>query len=657
MQAKILRVVSVIVLGISVCVTIAGCGGSTASTRNNQLPLTDPVVSITISPKNVSNLPAEATQNFTATVSGSSNQAVTWSVREGAACGSVSSGGTYLAPNSPGLVCHVVATSQADSTKSDTATVTISQISMYVLPFQVSLGAGQTQIFAATVQGTSNVAVTWSVKEGASGGIITGQGVYTAPQTLGTFHVIATSQADSRFTASAEVDVVPIAVSISPVEDTLGPLGMRTFAASVVGTNQAVTWSVQEGISAGSITQQGVYTAPQNQGSFHIVATSMEDTNKEAIATISVVQSGFLSTGSMSTDRAFHTATLLGINKVLIVGGCEEDYQTGCAPKSSAEVFDPSAGTFSPTGGLAVARASHTATLIPDGKLLANSKVLVAGGSRDDSAELYDSASGTFTPTGSMTAVRHSHTASLLPGGKVLLAGGADLSGAPLASAELYDASTGTFTVTGSMQKPRVGHSATLLASGKVLIAGGYSPACAGCIVVPDSTAELYDPATGLFTRTGDMPGPIAIHTATRLANGVVLVTGGDFCGATGAGGGSECAAEDGTNQALLYDPATGTFSVTGSMAYARIGHSATLLSDGKVLIAGGLGADPVTFDDVTTFTAELYDPATGLFSRTGSMDSARTSHTATLLSNGTVLVSGGCGQFECSVSSAELYK
>jgi hypothetical protein len=173
----------------------------------------------------------------------------------------------------------------------------------------------------------------------------------------------------------------------------------------------------------------------------------------------------------------------------------------------------------------------------------------------------------------------------------------------------------------------------------------------------PDSTAGLYDPATGLFARTGDMPGPIAIHTATGLANGVVLFAGGDFCGATGAGGGSECAAEDGTTQALLYDSATGSFSVTGSMAYARIGHSATLLSDGKVLIAGGLGADPVTFDDVTTFAAELFDSATGLFSRTGSMVSARTSHTAVLLSDGTVLVVGGCDQIECSLSSAELYK
>jgi hypothetical protein len=621
-------------------------------------PPTTSAVSVAISPRDVSNFPAGATQTFMATVTGSSNQAVTWSVQEGTACGSVTSGGTYSAPNSPGLVCHVRATSQADATKSDAATVSISLISMYVLPFEVSLGEGQTAAFAANVQGTNNTGVTWAVQEGATGGLITGQGVYTAPQALGTFHVVATSQADSRFSATAKVDVVPIAVTVSPQTDTLGPLGLRTFSASVTGTNQAVSWSVLEGTSGGSVTQEGVYTAPQSQGVFHIVATSGEDATKDAAATITVVQSGFLPTGSMSTDRARHTATLLGSDKVLIVGGCEEDYQTGCAPKNSAELFDPTTGTFSPTGSLAIARDSHTATLLPNGK------VLIAGGSLDPSvlvtAELYDPRTATFTPTGRMDAIRHSHTATLLSAlsdGKVLVTGGADATGTPLASAEVYDPSTGTFTLTGSMQKPRIGHSATLLASGKVLIAGGYTPACAGCIAVPDDTAELYDPSTGLFTRTGNMPGPIAQHTATRLSSGLVLITGGDFCGATGAGAGSECAAEDGSNQTLLYDAVTGTFNVTGSMAFARIGHSATLLSNGKVLIGGGFGADPVTFDDATTFTAEIYDPAIGLFSRTGSMVSARTSHTATLLADGRVLVVGGCDQIECSLSSAEIYK
>ncbi len=635
---------------------VSGCGGGQATPPDSL----SSHISVSVSPKSVVNLPAGGTLTFTAIVTGSTNQGVTWSIQEGASCGSISNSGTsgdYSAPNSPGLTCHIVATSQADTSKSDIATVTISPTSIYVLPFQVSLGVGQMQAFAATVQGTTNTSVTWSVKEGVSGGSITNQGTYTAPQTLGTFHVIATSQADSRFTATAEVDVVPIAVSISPAADTLGPMGTRTFAASVTGTNQlAVSWSIQEGADGGSITQQGMYTAPQNQGSFHIVATSIQDPTKEAIATIAIVQSGFLSTGSMSTYRALHTATLLRDNKVLIVGGCEEDYTTGCAPKTSAELFDSTTGTFSLTGSLAVARDSHTATLFPNGK------VLIAGGltgpSTTTTAELYDAATGAFTPTGSMVAIRHSHTATLLSNGKVLVTGGADISGAALASAELYDPASETFAPTGTMLKPRVGHSATLLTNGKVLIVGGDTPACAGCLDVPDNTAELYDPATSLFTRTGDMPWPISGQTATRLNSGAVLVVGGYFCGIYESGGaGSECATSDVSNQAVLYDPAASTFSVTGSMAFGRAGHSATLLPDGKTLIAGGIGEDPRTEAEDVTFTAELYDPATGLFSRTGSMVSARTSHTASLLSNGTVLVVGGCDQIECSLSTAELYK
>jgi len=632
-------------VAVLVC-SIAGCGGGQAP---NPAPASH--ISVSVSPKTVPNLPAGSSQAFTATVTGTSNQVVTWSVEEGASCGSITGNGTtgnYSAPNSPGLLCHVVARSQADTSKTDTAEVTISPISMSVQPFQVQLGAGQMQVFSASVQGTNNPAVTWSVAEGSTGGSISDLGAYTAPQTLGTFHVVATSQADSRFTASAEVDVVSISVTISPQADTLGPLATRTFSASVVGTNQSVSWSTQEGTSGGSITQQGVYTAPQTQGSFHVIATSLEDPSKDAVATITVVPSGFLSTGPMATARAFHTATLLGNKKVLIVGGCEENDQA-CVPKKSAELFDPLTGTFSSTGDLAVPRTSHTATLLPGGN------VLVAGGSVDPSAsvsaELYDAATGTFAPVGNMVSLRHSHTATLLPDGKVLLTGGDDLAGAPLSSAELYDPSNKTFTPTGSMEKPRVAHTATLLANGKVLVNGGYTPACAGCIVIPDATAELYDPSAGVFTPTGSMPGPLAQHSATLLTTGLVLVAGGDFCGNTGAGGGSECAAEDGSNQTLLYDPASGTFAIAGTMAFARIGHTATLLSDGKVLMAGGLGAD------VVTFTAELYDPTTGLFTPTGSMVSPRISHAATFLANGAVLVTGGCDQVVCSLLSAELYK
>jgi Kelch motif protein/galactose oxidase-like protein len=353
---------------------------------------------------------------------------------------------------------------------------------------------------------------------------------------------------------------------------------------------------------------------------------------------------------------------LLDNGMVLLSGGGSG---SGCN-NNSTEVYDPAAGSFNASALMSVGRAAHTATLLSGGK------VLIAGGatcaspsvgelfdSGDvvSSAELFDPAAGALAQTGTMSTPRQSHTATLLPDGKVLITGGDDNSGLTLASAELYDPVSGTFTSTSMMHKPRIGHSATLLSNGKVLIAGGYAPCSPGCIDLPDNTAELYDPSTGTFTPTGSLLVPRGLHTATLLTGGLVLISGGDFCGLSGAGAGSECASEDGTNEAELYDPATGAFSATGQMAYARIAHSATLLSDGKVLIVGGFGADPVTQNDVTNFTAELFDPATGFFSQTGSMALARSGHTATLISNGRVLVAGGNGNDGSSLSSAEIYK
>ena len=153
-------------------------------------------------------------------------------------------------------------------------------------------------------------------------------------------------------------------------------------------------------------------------------------------------------------------------------------------------------GTWTATGSLATARDDHTATLLPNGK------VLVAGGYDGSgtlaSAELYDPASGTWTATGSLATARYRHTATLLPNGKVLVAGGSDNSGA-LASAELYDPASGTWTATGSLATARDCHTATLLPNGKVLVAGGFDGS--GSL----ASAELYDPASGTWTATGSL--------------------------------------------------------------------------------------------------------------------------------------------------------
>ncbi len=181
------------------------------------------------------------------------------------------------------------------------------------------------------------------------------------------------------------------------------------------------------------------------------------------------------------------------------------------------------------------------------------------------------------------------------------------------------------FKVTGSMGGAREGHTATLLANGKVLVTGGIGDTTL-------SSAELFDPTTETFASTGNMTIPRTGHSATLLTNGKVLIAGGNN--------------DNGPNTAAeLYDPASGTFASTGSMTAARTGHTATLLSNGKVLITGGFSA-----------AAELFDPGTGTFTATGSMAAEHSSESATLLPNGKVLVSGGANLNGEVIAVAELF-
>jgi hypothetical protein len=241
---------------------------------------------------------------------------------------------------------------------------------------------------------------------------------------------------------------------------------------------------------------------------------------------------------------------------------------------------------------------------------------------------------GSFVFAGSLNTARIQHTATLLNNGKVLVAGGLDANGNPLASAELFDPATGIFTPTGSLNTARTQHTATLLQNGTVLVAGGNSSAT-GYL----TSAELYDPTTGTFTLTGNLITGHSQYTATLLNNGMVLIAGGF------GPSGEEATAE-------LYDPGTGTFALTGSLNTALSGHTATLLNNGTVLIAGGSveNVGPIA-------SAELFDPTTGTFTATGSLNTARYVHTATLLGNGTVIVAGGVGGTADSyLASAELY-
>ena len=306
---------------------------------------------------------------------------------------------------------------------------------------------------------------------------------------------------------------------------------------------------------------------------------------------------------------------------------------------SSADLYDPAARTFSATGKMAAARACHTATSLKDGR------VLVAGGFDGNggelaTAEIFDPANGTFVATGSMAAPRVCQTATLLKDGRVLILGG--LHNGPLATAELFDPATGSFSsAAGPMVSAHAFHTANLLPDGSVLVTGGLAQQFDfSSPVTSVASAEIFDPATDLFSATpNDMTSARLGHTATVLSNGKILI----------AGGSSTVGEGPALSTAEIFDPATGTFVNTGSMGMARTFHTAIQLNDGTVLVAGGdpndilnVGGTSYGWVPAPLASAELFDPASGTFTETGGLVQARENHTTTLLNDGTVLVTGG---------------
>ncbi len=344
----------------------------------------------------------------------------------------------------------------------------------------------------------------------------------------------------------------------------------------------------------------------------------------------------FASTGSMVYERASHSATLLPDGTVLVAGG-----QKGPVVLSLSEIYNPASNAFERSARLKQARKDHTATILSDGE------VLVVGG--DDgqavtaTGEVFDPASGLFDSVGGLAVPRTFHTATLLKNGSVLIAGGSSGIGStlsPLDTVELFDPSKHKFSVgLFLMLVTRAMHTATAIDHGKaVLIAGGIN--LQGGV---ESSAELYDAGTGLFTPTDNsMQSARYGHIATRLNDGTVLITGG----------------LDEYNNLLdsadIYDPKTRTFTAIGPMTYPRAFHAASILMDGRVLITGGIAASQQ--DPNFNRHAEIYDPATKTFSGAfvtipALTNEPRNFYTASLLQNGKVLLAGGT---ECCESPQE---
>ena len=358
-------------------------------------------------------------------------------------------------------------------------------------------------------------------------------------------------------------------------------------------------------------------------------------------AAIAQTPGTFTPTGNMTVARFAHTATLLADGRVLIAGGCTDEQGPSATPPfcgntvtATAELYDPGTRTFVATGSMTAARAYHTATLLPDGRVLVAAGF--GGGSSEngtlDSAELYDPLTGTFTATGGLnsSSIIGTNTATLLSDGRVLITGSNT-------DAALYDPATGTFAVAGDGTRPPPFPTATLLDDGRVLFAS------------PFFTAELFDPGTATFSPTGN--GTVGAR-ATLLASGKVLLAGGND--------------DPGPSSlANLYDPATGNFIATGNMITSRADHTITLLADGRALVAGGsswmdatlAGGQPAMVHYCCPLNAEVYDPATGLFAGAGGMTAARKGHTATLLRSGEVLIAGGSsGGYPGALVTAEIY-
>lgn len=317
-----------------------------------------------------------------------------------------------------------------------------------------------------------------------------------------------------------------------------------------------------------------------------------DDTGRDGAALYDPATGKFSATGSPGSHHPRGTATRLADGRVLLAGGggTTGDYT------ATAEIYDPSTGKFSPTGSMAVVRYDQAATLLPNGEVLVVGGTTLSTSSEVTarSAELYDPSTGRFKPAGQMTAPRAAPTVVVLADGRVLIAGGFGVN-----SAEIFDPKTGLFNATGQMATTRSEAAAVLLLDGRVLITGtdGW--------VAGKPSAELYDPKTGTFSPTS---GPMVVnrfsHTATLLYDGRVLIAGGysnPF--ARGSANREVLAMTAERNQATaeLYDPSTGKFTATGSMSVTRAEHTATRLLDGRVLVADG--------NNMEGSRAELYQP------------------------------------------------
>lgn len=358
-----------------------------------------------------------------------------------------------------------------------------------------------------------------------------------------------------------------------------------------------------------------------------------------------VLDPAWTDTGAMRQTRYSHFAVLLTNGRVLAGGG----YINDSTYQSTVELYDPVSGTWAAAQPMTRPRANTQAVRFVGGALAG--KVLVAGG--DDqlrpSAESYDSETGTWAAIADLQVPRDVHQVALLEDGTVLAAGGCSRStgstcGALEAGAEIFDPETGTWAVTaGVMSAPRAYFTLTALADGRALAAGGCSRFSAdGSCQASVASADVFDPASGTWTPVDPMPSATQFHVAVRLGDGSVLAAGGVRSGRL-------------TRQAARFDPETGQWAATGALLGDHNVAAAVLLGSGDVLLTGSWGIEagpqlmasggPMIGAAITSPETEVFDPAAGTWSWAPNLRIAHGAHTATLLPDGSVLVTAGLTQ------------
>jgi hypothetical protein len=430
--------------------------------------------------------------------------------------------------------------------------------------------------------------------------------------------------------AYLELSVSPAGIVSLPVTLTV-PAGVTQYSFSVPGVNLSheakidlsASWAVSAITSSLTIRPLGSWSTSTNMSNPRGMHTATLLKNGKVLvvggyggpswgntypelydpATNTWAYAGSTGGGSYQNNMFAHTATLLSSGEVLVVGGAT--YSPCCYGTKGVMLYHPDTNTWSPSPQTYDFRDYHTATLLPNGK------VLVAGGNQGGdqnpsykTTEIYDPATNTWSRAKDMIFARQNHFAILLPSGKVLVGSGTARDGWLLTSTELYDPATNTWTQSGDMLNAHLGVTPVLLPGGQVLIVGGNNNSSW-------ESAEEYNPQTGAWQSVADMPLIRIQNAVTLLSNGQVLVAGGDSY--------IRSAGDQYKLNTLIYNPKTNTWTEAALLNHARLNAVSVLLPSGKVLITGGYNyTDP-----------NIWDPMNGIYTRTAELYSL-TSHVPT---------------------------